>query len=271
MNSKILIGLLIILVVFFGCAEKTSSNAKAQSNTPGNLTNNSCDSIDTINSKEECWVNIVRETMDDSVCSKLTVMKDDCYDVLAFGKNDSKYCGFMVTPDRLSLCYFAFAESESNYSLCDKATVENIRDECYYQAASNTQDKSYCSKILNQFTKQNCDSLTFSEIEAEMAQCKGMESYGGSAPDVCWTGIAEKYEDASYCENAKISEYKQVCLVTVALKKEDALICAQITDTITKDNCYLQIAIKIKDLDLCDNMSGSDEISLCEFAVSNAQ
>ena len=166
---------ILISFTLFGCTTQTpDSNLSTNINSNTNLQvpSNDCDSIDTTNSRDECWMDIVRTTLDDSLCNKITNMKDDCYDVLAFGKDDYQYCGMMKSEDHKSLCYFAFAESENNYSLCANATVENIRDECYYEGAINNENKSYCANITTPLTKNNCDALTLTILTQQLLNVK---------------------------------------------------------------------------------------------------
>jgi len=119
------------------------------------LGNAECDAIYDVNEREMCYVKIAMDTKDASICPKLNLEADQCYDGVANRTQNVALCDNIVNAGRQSLCYLAFSEDDP--SLCAKMGDESIRDQCYSDAAYHTGDKSYCENIESEISRQLCE------------------------------------------------------------------------------------------------------------------
>lgn len=118
------------------------------------------------------------------------------------------------------------------------------------------------------------------DVDLEPADCEGSDD-----KDTCYTYIAAKYKDDTWCERVsaeKLSSHanlldasktrevsqKDVCYVLVAVTTEDVNLCEKLRSEKLKENvCYSSIAISTKNVGLCNQISDKDLRVKCKKKV----
>jgi len=119
----ILIVILLILLLIFGCAQI--------------LNLGKCNQISDINQRDQCYYELAWRTEDAQICEQI---------------QDPNKQGWMDE------CYRAVAEVTKNSKLCEKVVSEDWKNYCY---ASSYGDVSYCDKVISEYAKEECTKREF--------------------------------------------------------------------------------------------------------------
>ena len=120
MNTKIIIGLFIVLIFFAGCESNFQSN---------------CEKYSDKSEKFDCYSNLAIEINDHTICDKLE-------------------------PESAHSCYSNLAIELDDYSICDKMELNNKLKQwkyhCYSDIAVTTNDPTICNNMEGLMWQFNC-------------------------------------------------------------------------------------------------------------------
>ena len=126
---------------------------------------------------------------------------------------DEKTCGEKKNLIDQILCYAALATNLDDVSICDAASHEGVRYQCYAIYAERQSKPDVCEAI-----------------PLKSAELKGLR-------DVCISDVAKKVGDFTLCEKIKTQGLRDSCYLGVAKKTGDTSICEKIQDKGLKSTC----------------------------------
>jgi len=188
-----------------------------------------------LDGKEHCLIEVVKTTVDISICDLVENLEDTCKStaIVAGGILDIVACREMREVSARNDCFLTAAHVSGDAMLCGEITNDNLapdgqrdyRDYCYFTFA--TYDSFYSS------------DLDGNEYKGDYALCQKIESK--NRKDRCFKEIAVSKGDASLCVNVIDEQSNLVCYRDIAIKKIDSAICDQIQDVESRDGCYYRV------------------------------
>ncbi len=276
-NSIIILSLLILMALVFGCAKQidrtddinevaTNSDeelpivpedAAEETDTPSDII---CQKIPLTQQLSKIDMNYCFAVVNHNpeICREIEVDSGDEEDeankniCLAVASEDSSYCEKIQDPSPKHVCYYQLAVISENINICDEIDYDqNERLQCYFTFVSNLYwwDKSdditteYCNKFpAGQPDRNTC--LAFKERDVSL--CNNNIN--------CLTFFKQ---DMSFCEG-KGSALKD-CVRDRAMTDKDVSICETLTGE-KRDDCIGDFCTHIKlDTSICDKISGDME------------
>jgi hypothetical protein len=116
-------------------------------------------------------------------------------------------------------CYFNLAKKLNDLTVCDKASHEGVRYQCYALFAEYSKSSEICHKIPR-VTKEHLSLI-----------------------DICLSGVAFKASNPEICENINNSGLRDSCFFKLAKKSGDLTLCEKILDSGLKSGCSGQPVI----------------------------
>jgi hypothetical protein len=129
---------------------------------------------------------------------------------IALGK---KACGKKGNLIDQMLCYAALATKHEDVSICNAASHEGMRYQCYAIYAERRSNPDVCE-----------------EIPPKSADYIGLR-------DVCISDVAEKVGDFTLCEEVQTQGLRDSCYWKIAKKTGDTSLCEKIQDKVLKSGC----------------------------------
>lgn len=126
---------------------------------------------------------------------------------------DEKTCGKKKNLIDQILCYAALATKLDDVSVCDAASHDGVRYQCYAIYAERRSKPDVCEAI-----------------PLKSAELKGLR-------DVCISDVAKKAGDFTLCEKIKTQGLQDSCYLGVAKNTGDTSICEKIKDKGLKSGC----------------------------------
>ena len=126
---------------------------------------------------------------------------------------DEKSCEKKKNLFNQILCYTALATKLDDVSICDAASHEGVRYQCYAIYAELRSKPDVCEAI-----------------PSKSAELKGLR-------DVCISDVAKKAGDFTLCKKIKTQGLRDSCYLGVAKKTGDTSICDKIQDKGLKSSC----------------------------------
>jgi hypothetical protein len=126
---------------------------------------------------------------------------------------DEKTCGKKKNLIDQLLCYAALATKLDDVSICDAASHEGVRYQCYAIYAERRSKPDVCEAI-----------------PSKSAELKGLR-------DVCISDVAKKAGDFTLCAKIETQGLRDSCYLGVAKKTGDTSICEKIQDKGLKSGC----------------------------------
>ena len=126
---------------------------------------------------------------------------------------EEKTCGKKKNLIDQLLCYAALATKLDDVSICDAASQEGVRYQCYAIYAER------------RFKPDVCEA-----IPSKSAELKDLR-------DVCISDVAKKAGDFTLCEKIETQGLRDSCYWGVAKKTGDTSICEKIQDKGLKSTC----------------------------------
>lgn len=142
-TSILLIGLIISIVVFSGCA---------QVNTQAN-----CNNLETQAQKDDCFNKNGIAQGNSGECIKIQdkPLRDSCIVAVA-QKNLGNICEKQTDIAKKDFCYADLAGSKKDPTICENVQTLESKDKCYTSLALLLKDKSVCENIQNTKNKDDC-------------------------------------------------------------------------------------------------------------------
>ena len=122
---------------------------------------------------------------------------------IALGK---KACGKKKNLIDQTLCYAALATKHDDVSICNAASHEGVRYQCYAIYAERRSNPDVCE-----------------EIPSKSADHKGLR-------DACISDVAKKVGDFTLCEKVQTQGLRDSCYWGIAKKTGDTSLCEKIQD-----------------------------------------
>lgn len=190
--------------------------------------------------KSDCYLEIVEETGDESLCEKI-------YDFL----------------DRRINCYKKIARIKNDSAVCQKISYSQFKDWC---SESSRENYMICQSYLN---PKNYDiyqpeahmNWCLAVADKDVSKCDNIEDKYSSMKDSCYKEVAENKKIEA--KKAKEELNESVC------EKENPLTGGlDSSPERHKNDCYLQLAMAKGDVSLCNKISleedfGSDARYFC--------
>lgn len=217
--------------------------------------------------KDKCYQELALLKMDVSTCLNMKFSSDKCANQIIrqieLKKDDPLiYCTSITSNEAQIICLVSLAELphdillKDNDTVCESATNDYIKDNCYDKLAENDNDiyvsKSaiedilLCQKIQNQVLKEICFFREFA--------------------------LAINYDQYS-CSSQANKELHDFCFKVLANREKNLSLCEEINDPLLKKKCILEIntkmALEIKSilsentLSSCKNYIGSEAKTRC--------
>ena len=204
--------------------------------------------------------------------------QDACYIQMGLALENYSLCERDVEDNLIYLrdeCFFKWAQSEKDISICDKIEGEGeyYKDkwQCYLSISHSEKDISICDKIDNKKVQSRCYYL-FSIEGDDSSVCEKVEETDTTSVNNCYVNVAVNAKDVSLCE--KISGSKDTCYILLAKEIGDSQICEKVlgvmedSNLTLKDSCYLQFASERKDPSVCERFN---DPYIKESCIVNAQ
>ena len=164
-------------------------------------------------------------------------IQDYCYEMTAYTKNDSYWCGRAKEGSEYgNRCYLTFAIDNSNPNECASSAPETARDECYLDYADAKNDPSVCPKVINSLNRNKC-MITTALQNANPAACNGLPYYDKrNCYNLVITGATPIYS-ADSCASVDDELWQVKCYTTAAQQQKDSSICMKIQDASSRAEC----------------------------------
>jgi hypothetical protein len=231
LNFKILVFLLVLLLLFSGCAEekplqKEKKTVSAddeildgqQSKDPKTLDEkyDFCLGKENVQLKDECLQSLAIEFNKDYFCEELTNLDQEKCKRLVWKaavvlSQEIDNCNSLVTEFDKIQCLKEIALLSSDETICTKIPVLSEKNSCLTQLAIQEKDLSFCDLIL------------------------------GSTKDSCLFNAIIVISDPSLCDSFSLPTIKFSCISTIAKNNNDYSLCSKISDSILKRNCERNI------------------------------
>lgn len=150
-----------------------------------------------------------------------------------------------------------------NILLEDNKQSEHNRQSMILEEVSFEQAASACNKelIKTEEQKANC-VVDLESLLTEAEQCK-VDVGSSYFFDSCFTILALKNKELSFCNYIDNEKRKESCYSGVAREKKDLLICEMFSQKKDKESCYSKVALAREDLSICDKIIGNKQREKC--------
>jgi len=207
-----------------------------------------CEDIEILNERDDCYVNLAKQTGNRDVCDSITTsvhFKDECLRVVAVKQKDIEVCEDIVYSNSKSYCYESIAEVNKDPSICPTVEQDKWEQTCYHKLALILEDFTLCS-----------------ELDAWVRR------------DECYQGVAEKTEDHTICLAIPSKDNANACLWEIAKSTQNEKICESwiVTDTgdkIKKDLCYKNLARRKQNNMICNGIVSNSVRKECLDMFNN--
>ena len=126
--------------------------------------------------------------------------------------NDDECASIKNSFEQIS-CYVNLAKKLNELAVCDKASHEGVRYQCYALFAEYSKSSEICHKIPR-VTKEHLTLI-----------------------DICLSDVALKASNPEICENINNSGLRDSCFFKLAKKSSDLTLCEKILDSGLKSGC----------------------------------
>lgn len=235
------------------------------------------------------------DSNDPGLCAAIThsELRDACYiaAVPAFG--DVSVCDRCVVQLSRDKCVAATAKEMGDIALCARVRTDTdaqpLRRSCYRDLAATIDDVDGCRWIedasvrnacLTRFPEQRteglCTALDAGELRddcfSSLAERSGNSTYceqitGEGAKSTCITAVAHALVDMALCEHIPAEKDRDWCYRSVAIERNDPTICDPIISNFAKDSCLSPIAIATADISLCALISDPSTADECYLGI----
>lgn len=144
-----------------------------------------------------------------------------CFMNRAIKEGDESFCEENITfEDHRTMCLAVIRADES---LCEKISLESIKDGCFWNVAGEKFSGDICEKIMDEADREDCFYHMATDIRNETV-CKKMSQ--GHRKDRCFRIIAELKKSEAICDNIDSEDTKYWCL---AIVKVDGSLCEKMS------------------------------------------
>jgi hypothetical protein len=198
-----------------------------------------CEKIKLEGTKDYCYkdVGVIKEDL--SICDKIQsrVIRNLCYEDVAEKKQVPDICERIEDQSSRGSCYHRVAIARHDPALCEKTGfIQSYIEECYRDIAKETQDLNLCEKI----TIQNIKNLCYSDIAVIKKDASICEQYGIDK-SFCYRQVAEAINDPAVCEKEKTQPFRDFCFEEIAEDLKSLEICDRIENQSIKEICYRKV------------------------------
>ena len=211
---------------------------------------------------------------DPGLCAAITdsQLRDSCYIATVPTFGDVSVCERCVVYLSRDNCVVATAKEKGDMALCARVRTNTdaqpLRRSCYRDFAATIDDAEECRWIEDVDVRNEC-LARFQEQRTE-GLCKALNA--GELQDDCFSSLAERSGNSTYCEQISSESAKSTCIAAVARTLTDIALCGNVSIEGERDDCYRAIAIELKDFSLCDSIvnEGIKNTCLSPIAIANA-
>ncbi|MBN2126772.1 MAG: hypothetical protein JW703_00090 [Candidatus Diapherotrites archaeon] len=210
--------------------------------------------------KDLCIKLLSVKYLDESLCGEINPsLKDDCIKEIAV-KSDYSLCNKISVNSIKFACFYESAESIPDFELCFEIPSDAnvlLRDRCLNSASKKAKKIDGCIKISGNFFEEirlrdDCLDFFVSNLQ-DKTYCTNYIDL--NKQDDCFNYIAKNSSDSNSCLEIKAKEKKDSCLNYLGTSLGIVSACALIKDDLLKEQCAEKSIIKAKDLNSCYEIS----------------
>ncbi|MDP6626539.1 MAG: hypothetical protein QGG50_01465, partial [Methanopyri archaeon] len=209
---------------------------------------------------------------DPGLCAAITDsdLRDSCYIATVPSFGDVTVCERCVVHLSRDTCVVATAKEKGDMTLCARVRTDTdaqpLRRSCYRDLAATIDDADGCRWIEDKYVRNAC--LARVPEHRTEGLCTGLDA--GELRDDCFSSLAERSGNSTYCGQISTDESKGTCLAAVARALMDMAICENIPAEKDRDWCYRSVAIERNDPSICDPILSSFAKDSCVSPIAIA-
>jgi hypothetical protein len=280
MNKSIIIAILLLFTLFFGCID-TNGNGNENGDlneTEGelNLTNeteNNQTLSDVLIVVGPCNGTVLLDVdiclMENEMCDKIKTpeLRDQCF-------YNQLECDLINGEEKREECYSILIERECQGSdmpsLCKALLTDNVEycgvnEECLINYAYEIKDESLCEKIETSFKKSACHAV----VNRAWNMCYQYEKYEATQSECLKIYSSIIKSGSTICDGLEEGRYLYDCLSTVAFNTNDEKLCSKILIYNTRRDCYFNLAYEYDRPEVCDLSPEQDDADFCRVRLAN--
>lgn len=201
-----------------------------------------CDNIKSQSQRDVCYYGINNGINDPTICFKIQgdQHKKSCYeDFFLYMKIDNPAqsdCQLVDQQNEKDTCYNTLAINEKDVDICNNISDTIKKEECYIYVSTVTKDFTYCNYLQDHTTKSNCFLLS-AKYSLDFSECTKIPLPHIFGP--CYKYLASETEDIKICEQLDKNNVAAIddCYKAIADKKNDASFCDLVVRKHTKEKC----------------------------------
>lgn len=233
----------------------------------------------------ECYANVAYATVNKSMCDKVSIRewRNYCFIGIASKTEDVKICNDIEQISIRNWCISELAQVTKDVALCEKISTEEDKISCFSGVAQAKSDPEICNKIppekkpernycrqalldkhyyrgsclgigwnlgrdicFNNLEKSTKDMKIFTDLNV----CEGLNNDLNQL-DWCLIEFAYNTGEASYCDKAEVTNYKELCIRAAVAKNRNLKLCYNLTLDWQKNLCLVDYSTYENDLELC--------------------
>lgn len=154
-----------------------------------------------------CFSEYAKDVQDISLCAKIEDLniKSECMLKLASDLDQLDVCNEIPAGYYQNECFRRFSISEEDVAICDTIAIDEFRsfgissrDECYLSVFNVTRDAGICEKISLQYIKDDCFEAA-AKNNSDVEWCRKISE--SRDRDYCIYNVAIALNDKSLCES----------------------------------------------------------------------
>ena len=283
MNKSIIVAVLLLFALFFGCINNNSNGNGEfnETNVNGNETDvnitNGTENNQTIHDSliivGPCNGTVLLDVdiclMENEMCDKIKTpeLRDQCF-------YNQFECNLINDNEKKEDCYSILIEREcqgsDSPSLCKALLTDNVEycglnEECLINYAYEINDESLCEKIETSFKKSACKAI----VNKAWNICYQEEKYEATQSECLKIYSTITNMGNTICDGLTESRYLYDCLSSVALNTNNEKLCARILIYNTRRDCYFNLAYEYDRPEVCDLSPEQNDADFCRTRIAN--
>ncbi len=271
-GGVVVLGLVLVYLLFFSNPQKTNNIERVYNIDGDEVEGSPYYYADLPKVNEKTFIPKTNWSLNDCESMDSSESKNECFKAVAISEGNESICNKISDIDLKNLCLIDIAYYYERVELCEKSI--EAKSECALDLALKTSNAKYCDKTnIEQETckqafleknKAKCSTLTLGRFECTQAiednninKCFEIQSF----EDACNHILAIKNHDEKLCEKLSTTELKDTCFFRIALDTNNIDTCNKMSTGI--DNCIAWIAINTNNINLC-YQAGTEKQSCIE-------
>lgn len=177
----------------------------------------------------------------------LVVMLTSCNGNNITGAFTKDECSSLKGSTNVDNCYFETAIADKDIALCDKITMEPLKDVCISEIGISSNDIEVC-KELDELVQGSCyANIAINNNDESICKLIGADYWW----NICHYEVGLAKNDEDICFEMYDEDKAAECFTAIALAKEDPFSCTWILSPKTERWCYRKVAVLTGNASIC--------------------